>query len=133
MKILKSFFLIGIYDPNIDAAWPWHFNYENGRYLSANKRVCSRNSSAEFESPEDARLFYHSWKHSDKYKMEVIETKYWTEVPDPVYPPDHPRSIISLVIANEKSTARILAVSWFYRLDTFEKMDYSKATRERYC
>ena len=64
--------------------------------------------------------------------MEVIETKYWTEVSDPVYPPDHPRSIISLVIANEKSTSRILAVSWFYGLDTFEKMDYSKATKEKY-
>lgn len=132
MKILKSFFLIGVYDPNIDDAWPWHCHYESGRYLSAKKRVCSRNSSAEFESPEEARLFYHSWKHSDKYKMEVIEVKYWVEAPDPVYPPEHPRSIIERVSTNERFPAGLLAACWFSGQDPLEKMGYSKTTNVRY-
>ncbi|CAG0960635.1 hypothetical protein ANRL3_00852 [Anaerolineae bacterium] len=65
--------------------------------------------------------------------MEVIEVKHWAEVPDPVYPPEHPRSIMDRVIVNEKSsTAKIFASLWFSGDDPFEISGYSQTTNNKY-
>ncbi len=113
MKVNKSFFQIGIFDPMEDVSWPWHFEYERGVYLSLNYRKCGWNKSVEFETPDEARDFYHRWKHSGRYKMELIEVKRWVEQPDPDFPPEHPRSIIKLIASKEKSIYLRTAASWF--------------------
>ncbi len=130
MKVNKSFFQIGIYNPEMDNCWPWHFHYENGRYLSAKKRICSWNRPAEFETEKEAREFYHSWKQKDKYKMELIKIQKWVEIPDPVFPKDHPYSILKKIIANEKSRFITVASLWFSGIHTIKS--YSRPTQIKY-
>lgn len=79
--IQKSFFLIGVYDCAKDACWPWHFNDENGIYLSSKFRLCKISKAAQFESIKDARQHFHSWAGKKNYKMEVIEFKKQVAVP----------------------------------------------------
>lgn len=118
MQVYKSFFQIGIYNPVYDDSWPWHYHYEDGQYLSAKKRICSWNKPAEFETAEEARLFYHSWKHKERYKMELLEVKRWTEIPDPEYPEDHPRTIFDRILHNETSSRyKSTAALWFSGYD----------------
>jgi hypothetical protein len=132
MRVLKSFFMIGIYDPLIYGCWPWHCHYEDGKYLSEKKRICSRNKTALFETADEARLFYHSWKHRERYKMEVIEVKTWTEVPDPEYPQGHPREIFNRLIRdNARSCYRITLALWFDGLDPFKNVSQSARIRHR--
>lgn len=128
MQVYKSFFQIGIYDPVHDDSWPWHCHYEDGQYLSAKKRICSWNKPAEFETAEAARLFYHSWKHKEQYKMELIEVKRWTEIPDPEYSEDHPREIFNRILRNETSSRyKSTASLWFSGYDPLLGM--SRPTR----
>ncbi|NQY63543.1 MAG: hypothetical protein HRT38_07365 [Alteromonadaceae bacterium] len=122
MEVHKSFFQIGLFDPLFDDVWPWHFHYENGVYLSKKYRKCGWNSSAEFESPKDAREFYHNWKHREKFKMELIEVKRWVTVPDPVFPPDHPRSIIEKIRQTEKCHHARTAIMWFMGMEIKDYM-----------
>lgn len=76
-RIQKSFFNIGIYEQADDENWPWHNDYYNGLYLSDKKRPCKQQKAAEFDTPEQARQFFDSWRGKSKYKMEVIEFKKW--------------------------------------------------------
>jgi len=57
--------------------WPWHFHYEDGRYLSEKRRVCNVYRAATFNSPLEAREFYTTWKHHLKYRMELIEYSFF--------------------------------------------------------
>jgi hypothetical protein len=132
MRVLKAFFMIGVYDPLHHSHWPWHCHYEHGQYLSDKKRVCSQNKAAEFETPDQARVFYHSWKHRERYKMEVIEIHTWVELPEPEYPEGHPREIFSrLVDDNVRSCYRMTFVAWFYGRDPFENMSQTARKRHR--
>lgn len=114
MQVLKLSYLIGVYDPNFDESWPWHCHYEDGRYLSRKHRICGRERAAEFSTEEEARAFYFQWKHYQKLKFELIPFQFWAEEPDPVYPPEHPRSILKSITKNEPSTIRLTASFWFY-------------------
>ncbi|WP_105174281.1 hypothetical protein [Pseudoalteromonas sp. T1lg122] len=74
-KEMKMVYRIGIFDPNTDLSWPWHFSHYDGIYLSNNKRPCKMSKAARFDSKEEARLFFHDWSGNSKYKMELIETR----------------------------------------------------------
>ena len=130
MQVYKSFFQIGVYDPNQYNSWPWHFHYENGKYLSTKKRVCGWSKPAEFDTQEEAREFFHAWKQKTKYKMEIIEIKRWAEIPDPIYPDDHPRNIMGRIMENEKSRFSMVAALWFSGINGIK--DYSKTTQLKY-
>ncbi|OAH97225.1 hypothetical protein A1353_23325 [Methylomonas methanica] len=117
MDILKLSYLIGVYDPANDDTWPWHFQYEYGQYLSAKHRVCGRARAAEFATEKEARDFYFLWKHARAFKFELIPVQYWVTGPDPVYPPEHPRSILRAILAHEPHPVRVTASFWFYDQD----------------
>lgn len=68
-------FLIGVFDPDADDSWPWHFDYENGIYLSVNYRLCKRAKAAEFQTATAAREFFHLWKGKKNLKMDLIEVQ----------------------------------------------------------
>jgi hypothetical protein len=68
-------FLIGVFDPDIEDSWPWHFDYQNGVYLSLNYRQCKRHKAAEFDSAAGAREFFHAWGGKKNLKMELIEVQ----------------------------------------------------------
>jgi len=132
MQVYKSFFQIGVYDPVHDDSWPWHCHYDCGQYLSAKKRICSWNKPAEFEAAEEARLFYHSWKHRDRYRMELIEVKRWVEIPDPEYPEDHPRAICYRILRNESSSRyHSTAFLWFSGCDLLQMMSRPTLIKRR--
>ena len=126
MKVFKSFFSIGIYDPSQDDFWPYHYRYEDGVYLSKKYRKCGDKSSAVFDTPEAARHFFNTWKHKDKYKFEIIETKRWTEVPEPTYPENHPNNLIKVIEQNERTMYSRTARLWL-RGENLSKL-YSKRT-----
>lgn len=131
MKIYKSFYQIGIFDATLYPTWPWHSEYEHGMYLSAKKRVCSWKSPAEFETPKDARIFFRHWKQSTKYQMELIEVKRLVDIPAPVYPPDHPASIMKRIRESEsRSKPRMIAALWFSGNDALNGM--SVQTKKKY-
>ncbi len=73
-KEQKTLFRIGIFDPTVDIRWSWHCHYHDGIYLSENKRPCKHAKAAQFDSAEQARLFFHTWNGNKKYKMELIES-----------------------------------------------------------
>ncbi len=130
MQQQKSVFTIGIYDPKVDDGWPWHYQYEHGDYLSPKHRKCGMERAAEFDTEDDARAFYFDWKHYKSFKFELIEKRYWTTVPDPVYPPEHPRSILKSIIENESYAVKNIASLWFYGEDV--KKFYSAPTLKKH-
>lgn len=79
-QVHKSFFTIGVYDPNQNDSWPWHFHYSEGIYLSQKWRLCKIQKAIEFDDVESAREHFHQWSGSSKYKMEIIEHKKWVSV-----------------------------------------------------
>jgi hypothetical protein len=132
MEIQKSFFQIGIFDPEVCDAWPWHCHYEDGQYLSRKERICSWLRPAEFDTPNEAREFFHQWKNPKNYKMEVIEIIKWVKVPDPEYPDDDPRTIIKKVTSGEKySTYWMTAHRWFWGDDIESEYSKSKFKKHR--
>lgn len=124
--------MIGIYDPLIYNFWPWHYHYEDGKYLSAKQRICSETSAAVFSTAHEARVFYHTWKHRDRYKMEVIEVKTWVEEPDPEYPLGHPKEIFNrLARDNVRSCYRLTLLAWLGGYDSLNHMSQSTRLRHR--
>ena len=117
MDILKLSYLIGIYDPVQDDAWPWHFQYEYGQYLSAKHRICGRERAAEFATEKEARDFYFLWKHAKTHKFELIPVQCWVVAPDPAYPPEHPKSILKAISEKESHSVKLTASLWFYDQD----------------
>ena len=77
MQVLQLIYIIGVYDPGNDDSWPWHCQYEYGRYLSAKHRICGRERAAEFSTEEEARDFYYQWKQARKFKFELIPVQFW--------------------------------------------------------
>lgn len=75
-KITVTKYLIGVFDPEVDESWPWHCHYEHGIYLSAKSRLCKISKAAEFNSADEARMFFHKWKGKGRNKMEVIEVQH---------------------------------------------------------
>lgn len=75
--------------------------------------MCSWKSAAEFDSSQAAREFFNSWAHRDKYKMAILESKRWVDVPDPVYPDGHPRQILEAILKNERTPIAMEALTWF--------------------
>lgn len=69
---MKEYFVIGVYDPSLDDAWPWHFHYENGRYLSAKKRVCNWDRYAVFSSEDLALDFWTRYSNSNDLAFEIM-------------------------------------------------------------
>lgn len=130
MQVQKTYYLIGIFDPKIDDCWPWHFQYEYGQYLSEKHRICKWERAAKFRTKEEAREFYSLWKHWKDYKFELIDESIWEEEPDPIYPPDHPRSILDLIRNNESYSVKNLAALWFYGEDV--KKLYSESTLKKH-
>lgn len=112
MLATRSLYNIGIYKTDWAANWPWHYDYENGIYLSMKYRPCGWKKAAEFLSQQEAREFFHRWKNTRGYKLELIEFKRRIEIPDPIFPDDHPHTILEKVNKNEQSTIRITAMSW---------------------
>lgn len=125
----RSRFVVGVYDPNIDDSWPY-FHPDEGVYLSRNKRLCSQKSAIEFDIPDQAREFFGSWKHSYRYALHVLEYKTYIDVPEPVFPDDHPRSILKRIRANEHSGIAHTAFDWLSGSDFFRS--YSKSTLARH-
>lgn len=125
---LRSRFIAGVYDPNIDDSWPY-FHLDEGVYLSKNKRLCSWKSAVEFDRPQQAREFYSAWKHASRYRLEVREFKTHIQVPDPVFPDDHPHSILKLIRNAESSYVHSTAFTWFLGKTDF---CWSKSTLARH-
>jgi hypothetical protein len=117
MQILKTFYLIGVYDPNLNGSWPWHFYYENGQYLSEKHRICGWYRAAKFETEKEAREFYFKWKRYNEFKFELIPEQSWVEVPNPVYPPDHPKAILKSIAENEPHSVKLTGSLWLYGED----------------
>lgn len=113
ITVRRSAFHAGVYDPQNFDSWPWAFDFENGCYLSANKRRCSMRSAAKFDTAAAAREFYHGWKHKDRYRLEVVEFKEYVDVPAPKYPEDHPRSILSRLSGAVGNSVYNTAFMWF--------------------
>lgn len=110
---LKSRFYVGVYDPSMYDSWPY-FHLDEGVYLSKNKRLCSHKSAIEFDDPEKAREFYASWRHADCYRLHVCPFQIHVEVPMPVFPDDHPRSILRRIENNEPRYIFNTALQWFF-------------------
>lgn len=127
-KARRSRFHVGVYDPQEFDSWPY-FHPDEGIYLSKNKRLCSIKSAIEFDQPQQAVEFYASWKHAARYRLSVREYKTWVDVPDPVFPDDHPWSILRRIQENEFSYVHSTAFIWF-----LGKTDYpwSKSTLARH-
>lgn len=130
MRAQKTYYLIGVYDPKFDDCWPWHFQYEYGQYLSEKHRICKWERVAKFNTKEEAREFYSLWKHWKNYKFELIDETVWIEEPDPIYPPEHPRSILDSIIKNEPYSVKNSASLWFYGEDV--KKFYSEGTLKKH-
>jgi hypothetical protein len=47
------------------------------------------------------RIFYFKWNHCKNHKFELIPVQFWVTEPDPVYPPEHPKSILKSITENE--------------------------------
>jgi hypothetical protein len=109
---LRSFFIVGVYDPVIYGSWPY-FHLDEGVYLSKNKRLCSFNSAIEFDNPDDARVFYASWRHADRYRLFIRDYQTHVEVPMPVFPDDHPRSILMRIQNSAPRYVFNTALKWF--------------------
>lgn len=69
---MKEYFVIGVYDPSLDDAWPWHFHYEHGCYLSAKKRVCNCTRYAVFSSADLALDFWTGYANPKDLAFEII-------------------------------------------------------------
>ncbi|MBF4248850.1 hypothetical protein EA004_28415, partial [Vibrio anguillarum] len=82
-------------------------------YLSEKKRKCSWKKAATFESLEEARTFFHEWKNSPNLKMHIVEFKRYVEVPDPIFPEDHPYSVLKRIQGNERVNIWVTADLWF--------------------
>lgn len=117
MNILKLRYVIGVYEPDNDDTWPWHCHYEDGEYLSAKHRVCGRERAAEFATEKEARDFYFLWKRARAFKFELIPVQYWVAGPDPIYPPEHPKSILKAISEHEPHSVKLTASFWFYDQD----------------
>lgn len=117
MDVLKLSYLIGVYDPTQYDGWPWHCHYEFGQYLSAKHRVCGRERAVEFATEKEARDFYFLWKRARTFKFELIPVQCWVVEPDPVYPPEHPKSILKSIAENEPHSVKLTASFWFYDQD----------------
>ncbi|BBI99331.1 hypothetical protein FGKAn22_10240 [Ferrigenium kumadai] len=129
MRILKSFFYVGVYDPLKFESWPYFF--DEGIYLSTNKRMCSFRKAISFETPNEAREFYHAWLHKENHRLEVVELKEWVDIADPDYPENHPRSIIKSIKDGEKSSRLVIAaLLWISGADPAEH--YSDRTKSKY-
>ncbi len=74
---LVSTYYIGVFDPDRDQSWPWHFYNENGTYLSGKMRLCKLPQAKKFSNADDARQFFHDWKNKKHYKMELVEFQHW--------------------------------------------------------
>jgi hypothetical protein len=109
---LRSRFRVGVYDPAVHDSWPY-FHQDEGRYLSKKKHLCSHISAVEFDHPHEAREFYFSWKQAHRYRLHVDEFKTHVDVPEPVFPADHPRSILKSICKNESSYVISTAYTWF--------------------
>lgn len=108
----RSFFLVGVYDPLIYDSWPYFHGFDDGIFLSKNKRFCKFNSAIKFDSPLAARQFYSEWKHADRYRLYPFEYKTYVEVPAHVFPDDHPNSIFKRICQNESSYVQSTAITW---------------------
>lgn len=113
ITVRRSFFYVGVYDPQSFDSWPWPFDFDSGCYLSVNKRKCGMRSAAKFESTTAAREFYLSWKHKDRHRLELVEFKEFVEIPEPGYPEDHPRSILNRLSGTVDRNAYNTAFLWF--------------------
>jgi len=111
MKIKRSIFSVGIYDPNHFDEWPFFFSLE-GTFLSYKYRVCSHVKAAQFNTPEEARQFFHCWKNPRGYKLHLIESKEWVDTPDPIYAKEDPRSVLSDIIKNEHAYVSSTFTFW---------------------
>lgn len=112
MRVFKTLYIIGIYSPQQYDAWPWHCNYEYGQYLSDKHRICGWNRPAKFDSEQAARKFYFAWKRCKEFKFELIPQQSWVNVPDPVYPADHPNSILKSITENESRGVKLTGSLW---------------------
>lgn len=125
---LRSRFIAGVYDPNMYDSWPY-FHSDDGVYLSKNKRLCTFKTAIQFETPQAVREFYASWKHADRYRLYVYPFQVPIQVPMPVFPDDHPRSILSRICQAESSYVHNTAFLWFLGKD---ESIYSKSTLARH-
>lgn len=142
MRALRSFYQISVYERN-SYNGPSFFP-DGCLYLSAKQRICGMNRAASFENVELARKFFDEWKKRDSYVMHIRESKWWIEIPDPIFPDNHPRSILENIRKNEKRHIERTAFMWFlgeknyisdstlkkhrnillnYNIDIFEKPD----------
>lgn len=109
----RSLFNIGLFDPNIDDCWPWEYHCDEGQYLSEKKRLCGWSKAAVFDSIDEARTFFTEWKGSQKWKMHIVEYKTYVTVPDPIYPSDHPETILKAINKSERHNVWLTAYLWF--------------------
>lgn len=109
----RSFYLIGLYDPDVDDSWPWDHRYDEGIYLSSKKRVCKLPKASALDTPEQAKEFFSGWAGSTKWKMKLIETKRWVDIPEPEYAADHPASILKAINKSEGYSVYVTAELWF--------------------
>jgi hypothetical protein len=130
MQVFKTFYVIGIYDPRQNDAWPWHCHYEYGKYLSDKHRICGDFRAAKFETEDEARKFFYDWKQYKEFKFELISRREWVDMPDPVYPSDHPKSILKSITENESHGVKITGSLWFYGEDISTL--YSAKTLKKY-
>lgn len=126
---LKSRFYVGVYDPSTYNSWPY-FHLDEGVYLSKNKRLCSHKSAIEFDDPEKAREFYASWRHADRYRLHVYPFQTHVEVPMPVFPDDHPFSILMRIKQNESGYVVRTAFTWLSGRSDFY-FSYSTLAKHR--
>jgi hypothetical protein len=108
---LRSFFLVGIYDPLIHDSWPYFHSYD-GIFLSKNKRLCKYNSAIIFDSASEVRSFYSDWKHSNRYKLYPFEYKIHVDVPAHVFPDGHLNSIFKAICESESNGVKFTAYIW---------------------
>lgn len=77
-------------------------------------------SAAKFETSTAAREFYDSWRHKDRYRLELVECKEFVEIPEPDYPEDHPRSILNRLSGTVDRNAYNTAYLWILGEDPAE-------------
>lgn len=112
-KERKTFFIIGIFNPNIDSCWPWSCRPDDGVYLSENNRRCGVGKAICFDTPKEARLYFHDWIGNKAWKMELVKMDRLVEISSPIYPPDHPFAILKLIQKSEIPSVRETARVWF--------------------